>query len=123
MVIDGSPSALDSRFSSQCAQGIEVVGDQTRPHRRRKATAKGLIYHRRKRFAVARHQVAEWLHVFGVGMGPTKDKRPETFRRAYCKIKSDPAAQRVSEIIGFPGVEFIQYCKYIGGAQREIVRI
>jgi len=53
---------------SQCAQGIEVVGEQTCPHRRCKAAAKDLIYNRCKRIAAARHAVAELLHVFCVGM-------------------------------------------------------
>ena len=39
----------------------------------------------------------------------------------FCNTKSDPAAQRVSEIIGFLYAERIQYCKDVGGAQREIV--
>ena len=40
----------------QRAQGIEVIGDPTRPHRRRKAIANDLVDHRRKRLAVERHQ-------------------------------------------------------------------
>jgi len=40
-----------------------------------------------------------------------------------CETKSDPAAQRVSEIIRFADAELIQYGNDIGGAQREIVSL
>jgi hypothetical protein len=65
----------------------------------RSATAKELIHHRREPTGVAGHKITKCLQIFGVWVRSTKNERIEAVRRKFPEFKTDPASQRISEII------------------------